>query len=85
MQYIKLNPVNPIVHFRLRHTAHCAEKAHRFCMSRKGETGEGGWGHPLGDVHMVAAKLGCKNTMVPGGPILSVTAWTGLENTTLTL
>ena len=27
----------------------------RFCMSRKGGTGGGGWDHPQGDIHMVAA------------------------------
>ena len=43
-----LNPLNPIVHFWLHHTAHCAEKivsARWFCVSRKGGTGGGGWGH----------------------------------------
>ena len=43
------NPLNPIVHFWLHHTAHCAEKivsaryACWFCVSRKGGTGGGGW------------------------------------------
>ena len=31
------NPLNPVVHFWLHHTAHCTEK-----MSRKGGTGEVG-------------------------------------------
>ena len=35
-----------------------------FCVSRKG-----GWGHPLGDMHMVAAGLSCQSAMVG-------TAWT---------
>ena len=52
-------------------------------MSRKGGTGGGGWGHPQGDMHMVAARLGCKSTMV--GTILAVVAWTGLEKDTLNL
>ena len=33
-------------------------------MSRKGGTGGSGWGHPQGAMHMVAARLGCKRTMV---------------------
>ena len=32
----------------------------RFCMSRKGGTGGVGWGHLKGDIHMVAARLGCQ-------------------------
>ena len=68
-----LNPLNPIVHFWLHHTVHCAEKivsaryARRFCVSRKGGTGGGGWGHPQGDMHMVAARLGCQSAMVGTG------------------
>ena len=34
-------------------------------------------------MHMVAARLGFEK--VPGGPPHALTAWTGLENTTLTL
>ena len=44
------------MHFWLHYTAHCV-LACRFCVSRKGGTGGGGWGHPLGGVHMVAARL----------------------------
>ena len=29
-----------------------------------GRTGGGGWGHLQGDMHMVAARLGCQNAMV---------------------
>ena len=59
--------LNPIVHFWLYHSAHCAEKivsalAHWFCISRKG-----GWGHPQGAVHMVAARLGFEKAMVGTG------------------
>ena len=37
-------------------------------------------------MHMVAARLGFEKTVVvPGGPPHALTAWTGLENTTLTL
>ena len=35
-----------------------------FCIRRKGRTGGGGWGHPQGAVHMVAARLGYKQAMV---------------------
>ena len=58
------------MHFWLYHTAHCAEKivyvhyARRFCVSRKGGTGGGGWGHLQGDLHIVAARLGCQTAMV---------------------
>ena len=37
---------------------------HRFCVSRKGGTGEGRCSHPQSAVHMAAARLGCKMTMV---------------------
>ena len=37
-------------------------------------------------MHMVAARLGFeKARLVPAGPPHALTAWTGLENTTLTL
>ena len=36
----------------------------RFCVSRKGETEGGGWGHPQGAMHIAAARLGCKRAMV---------------------
>ena len=92
MQVECINPLNPIVHFWLHHTAQCAEKivsaryARRFCVNRKGGTGGGGCGYPLGDTHMVAARLGCQAPWLgPGGPILALAAWTGLENATLTL
>ena len=58
----------------------------RFCVSRKGGTGGGGWGHPQGDMHTVAARLAVKESWVGlGWPPLTLAAWTGLENTTLTL
>ena len=38
--------------------------ARRFCVSRKSGTGGGGWGHPQGAVHVVAARLGCETAMV---------------------
>ena len=55
----------------------------RFYVSRKGGTGGGGW---VGDMHMVAARLGCTSAMLgPCGPTLALAAWTGLENATLHL
>ena len=68
-----LNPLNPIVHFWLHHTVHCTEKIVSvryvgwFCVSRKGGTGGGGWGHLQGDMHMVAARLGRQSAMVGTG------------------
>ena len=38
-----------------------------FCISRKGGRGGGGWGHPQGAVHMVAARLGFEKAMVGTG------------------
>ena len=35
--------------------------------SASGGTGRGGWGHQQGAVHMVAARLGCKRTIVGAG------------------
>ena len=52
-----------------------------------GGTGGGGWGHQQGDILMVAARLGALKEpwLAPGGPPPTLTAWTGLENTTLIL
>jgi len=55
--------------------------ARRFCISRKSGTGGGGWGHLQEAVHMVVLGLAVKGPS--GGPPLTLTAWTGLENTTL--
>ena len=39
-----------------------------------------------GDMHMVAATLGCEGPWLGlGGPPPTLTVWVGLENTTLTL
>ena len=46
---------------------YCVEKICRFCISRKGGTGGGGWGHPQGAVHIVAARLGYKTATVGTG------------------
>ena len=41
---------------------------------------------PTGDMHKVAARLAIKVPWLgPGGPILAMAAWIGLENATLTL
>ena len=50
-------------------TSHCAEQIVPVCLQagsayRKGGTGGGGWGHPQGDMHMVAARLGSQRAMV---------------------
>ena len=47
----------------------CAHNMRWFCISKKGGIGEGGtggggWGHPQGDMHMVAAGLSCQSAMV---------------------
>ena len=68
----------------------CAEKivsAHLRVGSASPErVGQGEVGRVTRRVHMVATRLGCKRVMVgPGVPPLTLTAWTGLENTTLTL
>ena len=59
------------MHFWLHHTAHRTEKIVvlpcGFCISRKGGTEGSGWGHPHGAVHMVAARLCWKMTMVETG------------------
>ena len=39
----------------------------RFCFSRKGGTGRGGWGHPQGAVHMAVVRFDCKSNMVGTG------------------
>ena len=35
--------------------------------AEKGGTEGGGWGHSQGDMHMVAARLGCERAMVGTG------------------
>ena len=55
-------------------------------VSRKGGTGEGGWGHPQGNMCMVAVVAGCRMPWLAlGGLILTLVAQMGLENATLTL
>ena len=38
-----------------------------FCITRKGGTEGGGWGHLQGDMHMVGARLGCERVIVGTG------------------
>ena len=78
-----LNPKLPFGYIILRVSAGYARW---FCVSRKGGTGGGGWVHPQGGMHMVAAGLGCESAMVG-------TVWanscpgcmSGFQNATLTL
>ena len=69
---IKVNPLNPIVHFWFIITVHCTEKAVSACLcagstspERVGSrTGGGRWGHPQVDMLVVAARLSCKSATV---------------------
>ena len=70
---IIISPLNPIIHFWLHHTVHCAEKivsvglyAGPTSADMMGQRG-GGWGHPQSDMHVVAARLGCKRGMAGTG------------------
>ena len=70
---ILTSPLNPIIHFWLHHTVHCAEKivsvglyAGPTSADMMGQRG-GGWGHPQSDMHMVAARLGCKRATAGTG------------------
>ena len=87
-----VNPLNPIVHFWLHHTAHCAEKivsARLRAGSASAErVGQGEVGGVTGRVLCTWWLLGLalkRPWLVPGGQPHALTAWTGLENTTLTL
>ena len=62
-----INPLNPNLPFWLHHTA-LHMLARRFCVNRKRAMGGGGWGHLQGDMHMVAARLGCQK-------VIAVTWW----------
>ena len=88
----RINPLNPIVHFWLHHTAHCAEKivsARLRAGSASAErVGQGEVGEVTGRVLCTWWLLGLalkRPWLVPGGPPHALTTWTGLENTTLTL
>ena len=47
-----------------QHTDSLCVFAYRFCVSRNGGTGGGGWCHLQSAVHMAAARLCCKKGMV---------------------
>ena len=88
----KLNPLNPIVHFWLHHTVHCAEKIVsarlRAGSASAVRVGQGEVGGVTGGMLCTWWLLGLalkRPWLVPGGPPHTLTAWTGLENTTLTL
>lgn len=58
---------NSIVHFWLHHIERCTENSLCACMQVLREqdgTGGCGWGHPQGDIHMVAVVAGCRNALV---------------------
>ena len=82
---VLINPLNPIVHFWLHHTAHCVEKIVSVPAERVGQ----------GEVGGVICRVLCtlwllglalkRPWLALGGPPPALTGWTGLENTTLTL
>ena len=87
---VDFNPLNPIVHFWLHHTAHCAQKivsARLRAGSASAErVGQGEVGGVTGRVLCTWWLLGLalkRPWLVPGGPPHTLTAWTGLENTTV--
>ena len=68
--------VTSLLNIRLGfHLGSVLEPVTGICISRKGGTGGDGWGHLLGAVHMVVARLGCRELwLAPGGPILTLAA-----------
>ena len=58
LMHTALDSVLPLVHFWLHRTVHCAEDS--LCAG-------GRWVHPQGDMHMIAARLGCQSAMVGTG------------------
>ena len=83
--------LNPIVHFWLHHTAHCAERIVsarlRTGSALAERVGQGEMGGVTCRVLCTWWLLGLafkRPWLVPGGPPHTLTAWTGLENTTLT-
>ena len=67
-------PTLNLIYSALLVTSYCAVRrkdglcvlVRGFSVSRKGGTGGRGWSHPQGDMHMVAARLGCQSAMVVG-------------------
>ena len=89
-KYLHVNPLNPIVHFWLHHTAHCAEKivsARLRAGSASAErVGQGEVGGVTGGVLCTWWLLGLalkRPWLVPGGPPHALTAWTRLRKTLL--
>ena len=87
-----LNPLKPIVHFWLHHTAHCTEKIVSASLRAGSASAERvGQGEVSGVTCMVTCTwwlLGLalkRSWSVPSGPPPALTAWTSLENTILTL
>ena len=52
----------------------------RFCASRKGGTGGGGWVSALGQDNMAASGLGCRKALVGTGLAISLLCTNGLRN-----
>ena len=81
-----VNPLNPIVHFWLHHTAHCAEKIVSARLRAGSASAERVGQGEVGGVTSRLLGLALKSPWLAlGGPPPALTAWTGLENTTLTL
>ena len=85
-----INPLNPIVHFWLYHTAHSATRAGSASAEKvgQGEVGQGEVGGVICRVTCTWWLLGLAVKVPwlgPGGPTPALAAWTGLENATLTL
>ena len=88
---LSFNPLNPIVHFWLHHTAHCAEKivsARLRAGSASAErVGQGEVGGVTGRVLCTWWLLGLalkRPWLVLGGPPHALTAWTGYVACTYT-
>ena len=83
-----INPLNPVVHFWLCHTAHCAEKLVSASLCTGSASAErveqGEVGGVIRRVLYTWWLLGLalkRPWLASGGPPHTLTAWTGLENT----
>ena len=81
------NPLNPIVHFWLHHSAQCAEKIISACYvdgsasaKRVGQGKMGGFTRSVTCAWWLLGLTVKAPRLGPGRPILALTAWTGLEN-----
>ena len=83
------NPLIPIVHFWLHHTAHCAVKIVSTCLCMgSASAGQRVVGGVICGMLCTWWFLGLAVKgpwLGPGEPPLTLTVWDGLENTTLTL